>query len=202
MKALLAFAIGLVMLVSAMIVMGVAVAEEDVIDEVLIEPSPGEDPQEPGEYYNEWVDGDGNIWRTDYYVNEDGTIYATGLMYRVDENGNYISNDPPMDEIYQPLDLFSEMQTPKPLSDQFWAFDDISLPGIPDMFIDMDDIFNQIDIPTWQPKKLPETEPPELIIWQWPPDERPYGWVGPWEPYIIINPDDALNPCGPKMTVG
>lgn len=231
MKALLALAIGLVMVASATIVMGVAVAEEDVqIEDVLlvdepvvtdegdglvIAPAPGTDdgstdtdeegiistgiclvdPQEPGEYYHEWVDGDGNIWRTDYFVNEDGTTYETGIPYRVDENGNFISNYPP-DEGY--IDL-SEMQLPEPLLDPSWSFDDISLPVCPDMFGDMDNIFSGLDTPLFEKLKYPllqtENDPGFYMNDPWLYIDK--FWVHGDDEGQVVTDDEPIDLSGP-----
>ncbi len=130
MKALLAFAIGLVMLASAAIVMGVAVAEEDVqIEDVLL-------VDEPVVVTDE---GDGSLI-TPMPGTDDGSFTPI-----------------PDDVAPYPDGIIS---TPV---DQVWTFDDIipAIPtAIPDMFIDMNNIFSNVNnpmfakfiVPTWPPK--------------------------------------------------
>ncbi len=175
MKALLAFAIGLVMLASAAIVMGVAVAEEDVavdetaVDEtvvvtdegdgLVIAPAPGTDDGSTDT--DDEVTISPGIWPTivtgyDFVqCNFDDGEWKCGIDLNTGEKNLYfepgISTEDPYDELYSedmlilnPLDMLHN-QLP---SDPSWTFDDItSLPGCPDMFIDMGNIFSDIDTP-------------------------------------------------------
>lgn len=145
MKALLAFAIGLVMLVSATIVTG----------DDLVQCVPYDEPE---------------------------VCYAVDLT-----TGELVPIACPLLEP-EPFELNPEdmiILNPEdmpPIQRPPWMFDDISLPGIPDMFIDMDDIFDHIDVPTWQPKKWPA---PEWIS----SDELPDVWIGPWTEPVMLDPD-------------
>ncbi len=110
MKALLAFAIGLVMVASATIVTGVDLVQCDFDHEdFAIDLNTGE------------------IWPI--FWEEPDELYS-------------------QDMIFLNLEDMPPLQLP---SNPSWTFDDmLSLPGCPDMFIDMDNIFSDIDTsPEW-----------------------------------------------------
>lgn len=166
MKALLAFAIGLVMLASAAIVMGVAVAEEDVqIEDVLLVDEPVVSDEGDGLVIAPAPGTDDGSTDTDDEVTISPGISPTidtGYdLVQCDDWGFYDELDSP-DLGYQE-DIMASLQRP---SNPSWTFDDItSLPGCPNMFVDMDNIFSDVDTQMHAKSPIWQTEfDPHIIV--------------------------------------